>query len=266
MNRRTAVVSIRVAPRALGWPLLVFIVAIGGVSAASAQPTTAATAAVELETGPLWVTRNDVRIPPDGGTTFSLLDLTGRGPDLFVRVQASVQVAKRHGLRFLYAPVQTTGTGRFEAPVRFVDQTFAPSLPAQGTFKFNTYRVTYRYTLHDGPDWRLQIGAAALIRDAKIEVRQGDRAARYTDLGFVPLGYISAARRLSDRATLVFDLEGLGSPQGRAFDGIAKIDLTLSRQWHLGLGYRTLEGGADVTSVYTFAWLHYGVVSVGYRF
>jgi hypothetical protein len=31
-------------------------------------------------------------------------------------------------------------------------------------------------------------------------------------------------------------------------------------------GYRTLEGGADVVSVYNFAWLHYAVVSASYRF
>jgi hypothetical protein len=249
------------------WPLLnAMVVAVSAASSASAQSTGAARVAVEVEAGPLWLTRNDARIPPEGGTDFSLLGLTGRGPDVFFRAQASVQIAKRHGLRLLYAPVQITGTGSFAAPVRFVDQTFLPLVSTQGTFKFNTYRVTYRYTLHDGPDWRLQIGAAGLIRDAKIELQQGGVAARYTDLGFVPLGYVSATRTLSDRASLVFDLEGLGSPQGRALDGIAKLDLRLTPKWNLGLGYRMLEGGADVASVYTFAWLHYGVVAVGYRF
>ena len=29
-----------------------------------------------------------------------------------------------------------------------------------------------------------------------------------------------------------------------------------------GLRYRTLEGGADVDSVYSFAWLHYALVSL----
>ena len=245
---------------------LVVAVAVGAASSASAQSTTTPRVAVELETGPLWLTRNDARIPPEGGTHFSLLDVTGRGPDGFLRAQVSVQIAKRHGVRLLFAPVQITGTGTFAAPVRFVDQAFLPSVPTQGTFKFNTYRVTYRYTLHEGPDWRVQIGAAALVRDAKIELQQRGVAARYTDLGFVPLGYVSAARRLSDRAALVFDLEGLGSPQGRALDGIAKLDVSLTPKWNLGLGYRTLEGGADVSKVYTFAWLHYGVVSVGYRF
>jgi hypothetical protein len=246
--------------------LLQVLVLVTCTIPASAQSAPEAGLAVEVEGGPLWLTRNDVRIPPVGGTDFSLLDLTARGPDPFIRVQANLQFADRHAFRLLFAPVRTSGTGTFATPVRFVDQVFAPSTPTAGTFKFNTYRLTYRYTLHDGEQWRVQIGAAVLVRDAKIELQQPGRAAHYSDLGFVPLGYVSATRRLTDRTSLVFDLEGLGSRQGRALDGIAKLDIALTPNWRLGLGYRTLEGGADVSSVYTFAWLHYGVASLGYRF
>lgn len=46
--------------------------------------------------------------------------------------------------------------------------------------------------------------------------------------------------------------------------------LTLQHALPSGLqvfaGYRTLEGGADNDSLYTFAWLHYAVVGLGYRF
>ena len=44
------------------------------------------------------------------------------------------------------------------------------------------------------------------------------------------------------------------------------VDVALSPRWTLGAGYRTIEGGADVESVYNFAWLHFGVVSVRYGF
>jgi hypothetical protein len=44
------------------------------------------------------------------------------------------------------------------------------------------------------------------------------------------------------------------------------VDFDLSDQLTLGAGYRTIEGGADVDAVYTFAWLHFGVVSLRYRF
>jgi hypothetical protein len=35
-------------------------------------------------------------------------------------------------------------------------------------------------------------------------------------------------------------------------------------RWSILAGYRTVEGGADVEAVYSFAWLHYAVVSVSW--
>jgi hypothetical protein len=233
---------------------------------ASGQGATPSRLSLEVEAGPLWLTRNDVRIPPETGTGFSLLVLTGRGPDAFVRMTATFRVADRHSLRLLVAPVQTNGRGTFDVLVSFVDQVFPAGVPTEGTFKFNTYRLTYGYTLRDDAAWRVQVGGAILTRDAKIELRQGSKVARDTDLGLVPLAYFAAERSLGERASLVFDLEGLGSPQGRALDGVLKLRVDLTDRWTGGVGYRTLEGGADVSSVYTFSWLHYGVLSVAYRF
>ena len=82
---------------------------------------------VEVEGGPFWISRNDVRIPPEGGTQFSLLDLTGKGPKAYFRIYANLNLARKHGLRFLAAPIRSTGTGTFSEPVFFVDETFAPN-------------------------------------------------------------------------------------------------------------------------------------------
>jgi hypothetical protein len=40
----------------------------------------------------------------------------------------------------------------------------------------------------------------------------------------------------------------------------------MGERWELAFGYRTIEGGADVEEVYTFAWLHFAVGSVRFRF
>ena len=220
----------------------------------------------ELEGGPVWATRNDVKIPPATGTRFSLLDVTDKGPERYFRVYASVNFNRRHGIRLLAAPLEIRGSKPLNQPVSFAGGTFAAGTNTEGIFKFNTYRVTYRYTFHEGDRWKLQLGGAGLIRDAKIELRQARLTARDTDLGFVPLAYFSAQYRLSDRASVLFDFEGLGSKQGRALDGILKVNYDLGKGVTLGGGYRALEGGADVKRVYTFAWLHYAAVSLGYRF
>ena len=35
---------------------------------------------IEVEGGPVWQTRNDIRVPNEGGTDFSLVDTIGKGP------------------------------------------------------------------------------------------------------------------------------------------------------------------------------------------
>ena len=59
---------------------------------------------------------------------------------------------------------------------------------------------------------------------------------------------------------------GAWSPMGRAVDAALTAQHTFDSGWFLAAGYRTLEGGADNDDVYTFAWLHYAVAAVGYRF
>lgn len=221
---------------------------------------------LELEGGPLWNTRNDVRIPKEGGSDFSILDLTGKGPAAYFRVYANVNLAQKHSLRLLAAPIRTKGTGMFSAPVFFVDQTFDANTETEGIYEFNTYRVTYGYSFLNREKWKLTIGAAGLIRDAKIELRQEGRTARDTDLGFVPLIYFNARHSFNDKTYFVFDIEGLGATQGRAIDASAKFHYRLTKKLNLGFGYRTIEGGANADSVYNFAWLHFAAVSLGYDF
>ena len=61
-------------------------------------------------------------------------------------------------------------------------------------------------------------------------------------------------------------MDGLGASQGRAIDFALKIYRDINTRWSVGIGYRTLEGGADNDSVYTFAWLHLALVAVKFRF
>ena len=219
-----------------------------------------------VEAGGVWFTRNDARIPGDTGTRFDLLDLTGRGPDPYVRLYTRVDFNERHSVRFMLAPLETDGTGILRKEVNFRGQTFEPGIPTEGTFRFNTYRVGYLWTFHHGARSRLGVGAVALIRDAEISLEQMDRHATKENIGLVPLLQLHGELRLTDRAALVLDAEGAGSSSGRALD----VALLARSTWKSGLyaavGYRTLEGGAENDDVYTFSWLHFALVQVGYRF
>jgi hypothetical protein len=221
----------------------------------------------ELEAGPVWQSRNDVQIPnTNAGTRFSLVDLAGKGPEPAARLYLTWNINNRHSLRGLLAPLAYTETGSFTDPVDFAGASFVPGNPVDATYKFNSWRLSYRYRFLERERLKLSVGFTAKVRDAKIELIQGSTTSKKTDLGFVPLLYLKADWRFAGKWHLLFDFDGLAGGPGRAFDIALKLHYAINNHWGLSTGYRTLEGGADVESVYNFAWLHYAVVSGTYRF
>ena len=219
-----------------------------------------------VEVGPVWQSSNDVQIPGDTGTRFSLADFAGSGPYPFIRLELTYDINFRHSLRFLLAPFEYTETGTFNNDVFFVDQTFVAGQATEASYRFNSYRATYRYRFYQNESWRWRIGITAKIRDAEISLKQPGASASDSNTGIVPLLNLYGEYRPTDRWNFIIDFDGLASPQGRALDLglIARYELT--RQWYVGGGYRMLEGGADNSEVYNFAWFNYLLLSAGYRF
>jgi len=222
---------------------------------------------VELEGGPAWQTRNDIQVPNDlTGTRFALDDLTGSGPFPAFRLYAEWRLARRHGIRLLVAPLSIDGTGVLDEPTDFNEVTFAPGTPTEATYRFDSYRLTYRYRLVLNPKWRVDIGLTGKIRSAETSLQQDGVSTSYSNVGFVPLLHAAAAWQPSQGWSLALDADAAAASQGRAFDISLKLYRDLSEHWSLSAGYRTLEGGADTDDVYTFAWFHYLTVSAVYRF
>ena len=222
--------------------------------------------ALEVEGGPVWLSRNDVRIPNETGTLFSLVDAIGNGPWGAVRVEAAFDFNARHGLRFVAAPLRIEDSGTLASTVDFAGSTFAPNVATEAVYDFSSYRVTYRYRFYAGDRWRWKIGGTLFVRDARIALQQGGVSAEDTDVGIVPLVHLSGDATLTDNWRFLVDFEGLGSTQGRAFDIAVKLGYRFADRWQLAFGYRTIEGGADVEQVYNFAWLHFGVASLRVAF
>lgn len=221
---------------------------------------------VELEGGPVWQSRNDVAFPGDTGTRFGLDDITGPGPFPYGRVTLDYQLAPRHGVRAVIAPLELAAWGTLDQNVSFGGSTFLAGQRTKATFRFNSYRLTYRYLLGCGCDWALHVGVTAKIRHAKIELQQGALREKKNDLGFVPLLHVAFEKRISKRLRFLADVDFAAAPQGRAIDLAAKLYYDVNDRWSLGLGYRTIEGGADNDTVYTFSWFHQALISVAYRF
>jgi hypothetical protein len=245
--------------------LLMTVVAVAGPAGAEAPETPRFL--LELEGGPVWQTVNDVQIPNDEtGTRFSLVDLIGQGPWPAFRFYATWNITQKHGVRLLLAPLSVTEPTTLVDPVDFAGSSFAPDVPTDATYQFNSWRLSYRYKFHHGDKWSWWIGFTAKIRDAKIALSQPDVAAEKTDLGFVPLLHLAADWRFAQKWSLNLDADALAGGPGRAEDVALKLHYRFNPRWSLAGGYRMVEGGADVDEVYNFAWLHYAVVSVGLAF
>lgn len=234
-----------------------------------ATAANAAEPGVELaaEFGATFQNKNDVQIPNDDeGTRFSLKDITGSGPWASARLNINWNINERHGVRFVLAPLSFSETGIIDKPIDFAGETFDPEQSVKASYRFNSWRAGYRYNFYDTNDWQLWVGGTLKIRDAEIELEQGDVRSSDDNVGVVPLLYLGAEYRFNDHWQFIADFDGLAGGPGRAFDVSARFAYAPSDKWRFSLGYRGLEGGADTDDVYNFAWFNTGFVGVDYRF
>ncbi len=221
---------------------------------------------LEFEAGPAWQSYNDVEIPNDGSATrFSLYDLAGSGPWPAGRVYLTWHANERHAVRLLAAPFSLTETGTPTSDIDFAGARYTAGTPLEATYTFNSYRASYRYRWHAGASTTAWVGFTAKLRDATIALEQGATASHKDDLGFVPLLHLAGTWSVAPRWRLDLDVDGLAGGPGRAVDAALELGYDPGGPWALQAGYRTVEGGADVDEVYTFAWLHYATVSLVWR-
>jgi hypothetical protein len=216
----------------------------------------------EVEVGYVFVGRNDVRIPGSGGTAISFSDELQTDPAPEFRVRVGYRFLERHLITALYAPLQLIATGAVDRDVSFSGGSYPAGSPLLGVYRFDSYRLTYRYSFIRRAGLELAAGASANIRDAEVSL-YGAQARSKTNTGFVPLLNVHVAWRPRDgRFGLLLDADALAAPQGRAEDVLLAITWELRDGLEVRAGYRTLEGGADNDEVYNFAWLHYVIVGL----
>jgi hypothetical protein len=217
---------------------------------------------IDAEAGVVAASRNDVRIPGDGGTRFSLVDDLKTPAAPAFRVRLGARLYERHLITLLYAPLKTIGSGSVSRDLAFAGVTFPAQTPLWATYRFDSYRLTYRYSFIRDEELELAAGLTAKIRDAEISLH-GPATARKTNTGFVPLLNLHAEWRPGGGAFgVLFDADALAAPQGRAEDVLLAFQVRPRERISVYAGYRTVEGGADNDEVFNFTWLHYGVVGI----
>ena len=217
-----------------------------------------------LEAGAAWQTRNDFRIPGDGGTLVRLAEYES-GPFAALRGTLTWDVSARQSLRLLAAPLRAEVQFAPESPVSFQDLVFPGGEPIDATYVFNSYRLTWYWRFPPGKKWSFRLGATLKLRDAQIALAGAPGRSAKDDLGLVPLLHVAGRYQVSERFALELEADALAAPQGRAEDVSLKGVVRLSDRVEVDFGYRLLEGGADNDEVYTFAFFHYAVAGVRIR-
>lgn len=215
---------------------------------------------LDLESGLVFAGYNDVRIPGDTGTLISLSDELEIEPSSFFRLRLQYSLGERHTVGMLIAPLRLEAKGEVDRTVIFQDEEFAANTHLESRYRFDSYRITYRYGFHRGEKIQVGLGLTAKIRDASIGLQGADKKSEKTNTGFVPLINFMARWVITDHWGLLLEGDALAAPQGRAEDVLLALNLWPDNKIGFKIGYRILEGGADNDEVYTFALLNYLVV------
>jgi len=219
-------------------------------------------ASFDLETGAVATGYNDVRIPGDQGTLFSLKDDLISKTEIFFRLRVNYTIKNRHTFSLLYAPLETVSKGNVPYDILFEGETFPANIELTGTYKFNSYRLTYRYEIVLKPKFEFGLGFTAKIRDAEISLASADISSVKTNVGFVPIINFRMLWKPYEKFGILLEGDALAAPQGRAEDVLIAATYRLSDRFGLKAGYRILEGGADNDEVYNFALFNYASVGL----
>jgi hypothetical protein len=221
----------------------------------------------DAESGGVWVGNAEVQIPGDTGSAFNFVDdLKPSDSQAYLRLRATWRLDDRQEISALYAPLSFDFDGSLDRDIDFAGGRFAAGQATSGSYRFNSYRLGYRYAFYKTERFTFGLGLTAKVRDAEIALRQGSYGRSDANLGLVPLINFHLNWRLAERFNFIFEGDALAAPQGRAEDVSAALQYQASERLALRLGYRVLEGGADNDEVNTFALFQYAMFGMTWRF
>jgi hypothetical protein len=244
------------------WLVLLLVLSAGELRATAADAT--GRLRIEIEGAAAWQTRNHFAVPRSTGTRVELRR-DGADPVAAGRVTLWLDLGERWTARALAAPLRVTETFVRAEAIRFQDATFAAGVPVEHRYQFDSYRVSVLRRLSGGARSEYRLGVTAKVRSAKLRLASPSLEREETDLGFVPLLHAGATFTPSGSWAIDLEVDALGAPQGYAVDGAARLMRSVGSRTQAFLGYRVLDGGADVDRVYSFATFHYALGGIRIR-
>ncbi len=230
------------------------------------QFSTKAQVIIDLETGVVVTGKNDIRIPNDFGTLFSLKNDLKAQKKIFYRLRAACRLQSRHTISLLYAPLKITSLGQSSNGLFFNEVLFDANSIIKSFYKFNSYRLTYRYDIIIQNNIIFGAGLTAKMRDAYIYLYSNKQSSTIKNIGVVPLINFDLLWKINDPLGIILNGDALFLSRGRAADIQLAITYRFSDCTKIRIGYRILEGGTNSASSYAFAFFHYASIGFNYTF
>ena len=188
---------------------------------------------------------NDIRCPNNSdGTLLSLPgDLHRTSAAVFAPRVEFEYAYRRHHIMLAAVFVRENFTGHASEPIHFNQALFATGSSIDALYRFDTYRLSYRYRLVNRPKFQLELGATALLRDAMVAMTGDNQHSEFYNLGVVPLiSYYIGWTPISALTVYSYG-DGLVSKYGRAEDIFAGVKYDVHPNIGILAGYRLIEGG-----------------------
>jgi hypothetical protein len=217
---------------------------------------------VNVEGGAVFTQYNELQIPSDEGTEIALGESLDQDFSAFFRTRVNYTLNEKHTFSLLVAPLQVTYSGAAPYDIRFKDANFAEGEELDVRYRFDSYRITYRFNFLRRDQFFAGAGVTLKVRDADITFLSGDKGDISPDLGIVPLINFYARWKPNETNAITFSGDALAAPQGRAADVALFYNYQVYDNVWLKAGYRLLEGGADNDQLYTFSYFHYASIGL----
>jgi hypothetical protein len=213
----------------------------------------------DFEFGTVFTGYNNIRIPGDLGTRIDVTDHLDQNFSTFLRGRITFTSPEtgKHSFSILAAPLTIEYEGETPYNIRFQDTDFFKGEALKITYRFDSYRLTYRYNFLRMEKLKMGAGLTLKVRDASIRFVSVDKNDVKSNLGVVPLINFAFRYLPSKSTAITLDGDALAAPMGRAADIALFFNKEVYKHLWLKGGYRFLEGGSDGNSVYNFSFIHY---------
>jgi hypothetical protein len=220
------------------------------------------------------------------GTRFDFVDEGGQDTlFFFARPSAELRLAGRHGLIFVYQPLDLRGDVVLRRDVLIDEVLFPQGAAVNVRYGFDFYRLSYLYDLSRRPTRAIEIGGSMQIRNATVVFSTPDGSLRrsYRNIGPVPTLKARTLFRLQSGFFFGGEVDVMYAPVkylngGKSDVEGAIVDLNLRGGYRFRpgsdvfLNVRYLAGGARGTSPnaetlgdgWVSNWLHFMTVSLGF--